>query len=226
MELILDASSKSTRVGVALKGLLQWSSSPLAPQEHTRQLLPAILEGMESTSTAFRELELIVVALGPGPFNGLRVAVSAAKGLAAGTGSAIAGISTLEAEAHRCLPGTGTVRPVTAAGRTTVATALFEWRDGAWVQVEDARLVDAAELTQFVDDNAPLCGEIDDVFDTAKAAAPERALRMATGNGSRLESLAELGWKRFCAGDVASVAALQPLYARPPHITIPRDRRP
>jgi tRNA threonylcarbamoyladenosine biosynthesis protein TsaB len=226
MELILDASSRSTRVGVALKGLLQWTSDPLAPQEHTRQLLPAILKGMESTSTAFHELELIVVALGPGPFNGLRVAVSAAKGLGAGTGAAVVGISTLEAEAHRCSPGTGTVRPVIAAGRTAVATALFEWRDSAWVQVEDTRLVEAAELTQFLDESAPLCGEIDDAFDVVHAAAREQALRIATGRGSRLDSLAELGWKRFCTGDVASVAALQPLYARPPHITIPRDRRP
>ena len=209
-----------------MKGLLQWTSDPLAPQEHTRQLLPAILKGMESTSTAFGELELIVVSLGPGPFNGLRVAVSTAKGLGAGTGAAVVGISTLEAEAHRCSPGTGTVRPVVAAGRTAVATALFEWRDGAWVQVEDTRLVDAAELRQFVDENAPLCGDVDNAFDAAQAAAPEQALRIATSSGSRLESLAELGWKRFIAGDVASVAALQPLYARPPHITIPRDRRP
>jgi tRNA threonylcarbamoyladenosine biosynthesis protein TsaB len=226
MELILDASSKSTRVGIALKGLLQWTSDPLAPQEHTRQLLPAILKGMESTSTTFHELTLIVAALGPGPFNGLRVAVSAAKGLCAGTGAAVVGISTLEAEAHRCSPGAGTVRPVIAAGRTTVATTLFEWRDGAWVQLEDIRLVDAAELRQFVDESSPLCGEIDDAFDATQAAAPELALHIATGSGSRLESLARLGWKRFCAGDVASVAALQPLYARPPHITMPRDRRP
>jgi len=226
MELILDASSRSTRVGVAQKGLLQWTSEALAPQEHTRQLLPAILKGMESTSTVFHELELIVVALGPGPFNGLRVAVSTAKGLGAGTGAAVVGISTLAAEAHRCSPGTGTVRPVIAAGRTAVATALFEWRDGAWAQVEDTRLVDAAELAQFVDESAPLCGEIDEVFAAAQAAAPELALRIATGSRSRPESLAELGWKRFCAGDVASVSALQPLYARPPHITIPKDRRP
>ena len=226
MELILDASSRSTRAGLALNGLLQWSSAPLAPQEHTRQLLPAVIQGMEATSTTFHELELIVVALGPGPFNGLRVAVSAAKGLAAGTGAAIVGISTLEAEAFRCLPGSGTVRPVVAAGRAAWTTALFEWRGEAWVQVEDARIVDAVELTQTMDGRVPLCGEIDDVFDASQAASLRTALSTATVSGSRLEVLARLGWRRYSAGDTAVAAALQPLYARPPHITVPRDRRP
>ncbi|TFH37093.1 MAG: tRNA (adenosine(37)-N6)-threonylcarbamoyltransferase complex dimerization subunit type 1 TsaB [Dehalococcoidia bacterium] len=225
MELILDASSKVTRAGVASQGLLMWTSEPLPPKEHTRRLLPAIVTGLHATSSTFDDVVLIVVALGPGPFNGLRVALSSAKGFAAARGAAIVGISTLEAEAYRCPPAIGTVRPILSAGRTGFATALFAWQDGVWTPTEDARHVDAAEATRFLEEHVYLCGEIDALMELAPASvAPTRCF--AAAREPRLEVLAALGWQRYSAGCTSSAAALQPEYARPPHITTPRERRP
>jgi tRNA threonylcarbamoyladenosine biosynthesis protein TsaB len=224
MELILDASSRSTRAGLAADGRLRWTSHPLPPQEHTRQLLPVVLDGLRATAATFADLNLVVVALGPGPFNGLRVAVSTAKGLVIGTGSSLVGISTLEAEAYRCSPDTGTVRIAVAAGRTAFTTALFTWTDSRWVQVEEARHIEGEELRCL--DDFPLSGELDagDTCSPTREMPPGRPA--ATVCGSRIESLATLGWLRYCTGHVASTAVLQPLYARPPHITSPRNRRP
>jgi len=226
MELILDASSPASRVALATRGTLQWESSALAPQEHTRELLPAVLQGMQLTAVSFTDLEAIVVALGPGPFNGLRVAVSTAKGIAQGTGAAIVGIPTLEAEVARCKPDAMRIRPVVRAGRANFTTALFEWSGRHWRCVEAARHMNVPELAQLATGNVLLCGEVNEFRTALAALEPAAVVSAAAQLSTRTEALARLGWERLQSGDTVAVAALQPLYVNPPHITIPRDRRP
>ncbi len=224
MELILDASSASSRVGLASQGTLVWDSSRLVPQQHTRQLLPETLRGLNETSTGFSEIALVVVALGPGPFNGLRVAAATAKGIVTGTGASLVGIRTMHAEVNRCPPSFGTVRPILRAGRTGFITALFNWREGSWQQLEDEHYIADATYEQSSGEAIHICADGED----SGASLPDnhRPILRVTGIVlSRLELLASLGWRHYSAGDTSSAAALQPVYARPPHITTPRDRR-
>jgi tRNA threonylcarbamoyladenosine biosynthesis protein TsaB len=226
VELIIDAASQAARAGLSSRGVVEWSTDPLSPREHTRQLLVAVLNGLKTVHTTFQDVEVIIVSLGPGPFNGLRVAVSIAKGLAAGTGAAVVGIPTTEAEAFRCEPCPGTLRALICAGRTGFTTALFAWRDPQWVQVQDNLHVDVSRLEEVLDGSERLCGDVDDVLSALPPLSPWRTRTAATSRGSRLDALASLGWARYMRGDVTSAATLQPLYARPPHITVARDRRP
>ncbi|MCK9357381.1 MAG: tRNA (adenosine(37)-N6)-threonylcarbamoyltransferase complex dimerization subunit type 1 TsaB [Dehalococcoidia bacterium] len=226
MELVLDASSPSTLVGVGLRGRLAWTSAPIASQEHTLKLVPEVVRGLEETSSAPADIELITVALGPGAFNALRVAVSAAKGFAMGTGAALVGIETLLAEALRCPQSARRVRPVLRAARAGFATAVFAWQEAQWLKVEEERFVDEATLAQLADAETPLCGDdAADVCEQLRLAYGIAVSRVPPASVSHLEALAAAGWARYRAGDVTPAATLQPLYVRPPHITLPRDRR-
>ncbi len=224
MELILDASSASPRVGLASRGTLVWDSSHLVPKQHTRQLLPEILRGLDETLTGFGDIALVVVALGPGPFNGLRVAAATAKGIVTGTGAALVGIRTMLAEVNRCPPSVGTVRPILRAGRTGFITALFTWREGSWHQVEDEHYIADVAYVQSSGEAIHCCDDTEDPG--TSVPGNHRPILRATGIVlSRLQLLACMGWCRYSAGDTSSAAALQPVYARPPHITTPRNRR-
>jgi tRNA A37 threonylcarbamoyladenosine modification protein TsaB len=68
----------------------------LANQAHTRSLLPSIVEVLESSGLGMSDVTAIAVALGPGSFNGLRVGLSTAKGLAIALGQPLVGASSLE----------------------------------------------------------------------------------------------------------------------------------
>ena len=225
MELILDASSQSSKVGLAHTGRLLWASEPLSPQDHTCEFLPAILTGLQSVCTIFSQLRFIVVALGPGPFNGLRVAMATAKGVAVGTGAAIAGVPTLEAEISRCAPSNHPVRPVVTAGRSNFTTTLFRRRAGDWQQVEDTRHMSAIDIAAEMDAGTVICGDTREYLSVLRASDVSATPPCATHLTSRLEALAALGWHRCLAGMTIEATSLQPLYVHPPRITTPRERR-
>ncbi|MFW6056741.1 MAG: tRNA (adenosine(37)-N6)-threonylcarbamoyltransferase complex dimerization subunit type 1 TsaB [Chloroflexota bacterium] len=225
MELILDASSTTVSTALAKDGALIWSGQWLSQNDHTRRLMPELMQGLEATSTAPRDVTAIIVALGPGPFNGLRVAVAAAKGFAIGTGATIYGIGTLEAEAARCSPDVLEVRPVLRVGKSGFVTALYA-RDGfEWHMQDDIQVLDEDALAELPIGGSALCGELEPDHVERLTRAMGNRIRVHNPEMTRTESLLRLGYARIAAGGFTPVALVQPVYARPPHITQPRDRR-
>lgn len=66
-----------------------------------QERLPVMaLEAFQTTGIKPKALDIIGVTLGPGSFTGVRVGLSFAKGLAAGSGVPLKGVGTLEALGH------------------------------------------------------------------------------------------------------------------------------
>jgi len=93
------------------------------------RLLPMILMTMAAARCGFADLDLIAVTVGPGSFTGLRVGLSAARGLALAGEIPVGGVTTFDA-ALEALP-----LPATA-GRA-VAIALNSKRGDLFVQFYD-----------------------------------------------------------------------------------------
>jgi tRNA threonylcarbamoyladenosine biosynthesis protein TsaB len=66
---------------------------------HAEALMPLIVRVMDKAETEFAELDRIGVTVGPGSFTGLRVGISAARGIALASGKPAVGLSTLSAYA-------------------------------------------------------------------------------------------------------------------------------
>lgn len=71
-------------------------------------LMPMLAEVLASAGLTWADLNAIGVGTGPGNFTGIRISVSAARGLALGLGIPAVGVTHLEAQVH------GVPRPVTA----------------------------------------------------------------------------------------------------------------
>ena len=67
---------------------------------HAEILVPMIRLVLSAASTRFDDLDLIAVTVGPGTFAGIRVGLSAARGIALTTGARVAGMTTLAATAE------------------------------------------------------------------------------------------------------------------------------
>jgi tRNA threonylcarbamoyladenosine biosynthesis protein TsaB len=62
---------------------------------HAEALMPLIYHVMQRAQMAFADLERVAVTTGPGSFTGLRVGISAARGIALATDKPTVGVSTL-----------------------------------------------------------------------------------------------------------------------------------
>ncbi len=84
------------------------------------RLMPLLEEVLAEAAVGWRDLAALGVGIGPGNFTGIRIAVSAARGLALSLGVPAVGVSTLEAQAFG-VPG-------------VVVSSLDARRDGLYVQ--------------------------------------------------------------------------------------------
>lgn len=62
---------------------------------HAEAIMPLIARVMDAAGMAFAQLDRIAVTTGPGSFTGLRVGISAARGIALAAGKPAVGLSTL-----------------------------------------------------------------------------------------------------------------------------------
>lgn len=77
-------------------GVLAQESAPMV-RGHAEALMPLLGRVMSAAHTEFLEIDRIAVTVGPGSYTGLRVGVSAARGIALATGKPAVGLTTLAA---------------------------------------------------------------------------------------------------------------------------------
>jgi tRNA threonylcarbamoyl adenosine modification protein YeaZ len=222
--LAIDTSTDSTSLAIVRDGQIVTELTWQCLKNHSVELMPRLNQLLEQAGLNPNSIKGIIVARGPGSFNGLRVGVSTAKGLAFSLGVPLAGISTLEATAYQHSEGGLPVCPITSAGRGEIATALFQQRDDDWCRVMEEHITKVGSLLSKITTRTIFCGELtEDIMEEIrhklgrKAIIPSPASRLR-----RAGFLAELGIKRLSAGDCDPPATLQPIYLRRPQITQPR----
>lgn len=92
---------------------------------HSRTLLPMIESALKNTDKAVSDIELFVLAAGPGSFTGVRIGAATVKGLAFAENKACVGVSVLSAMAKGFEDFSGIVCPVINARRGQVYCAVF-----------------------------------------------------------------------------------------------------
>lgn len=134
---------------------------------HSVTLLPMAQELLKRVGVELKDVDVIAVAAGPGSFTGLRIGVSAAKGLAWALDKPCAKVSTLEAMAWSAVALGGNLCPVMDARRGQVYNALFTSDGTSPARVTPDRAISLEELSQevkkagktqiLVGDGAQLC---------------------------------------------------------------------
>jgi tRNA threonylcarbamoyladenosine biosynthesis protein TsaB len=191
-------------------GIAAHESLPMV-RGHAEVLIPLIARVLERARLTFSEIDRIAVTTGPGSFTGLRVGISAARGIALATGKPAVGLSTLAAYAA----------PFIAADDTLPVVAVIDARhDHVYLQVFGPggrtlvapRLVPIAEARRAATTGAPrLVG----TAATMLAAAWPPGERAPTVVDQR--SAPDIEWvARLGAAAVETGAPPKPLYLRAP----------
>ncbi len=121
---------------------------------HSEQLHIFIKEALQGASLSFSDLDAVAISKGPGSYTGLRIGVSAAKGLCFSLDIPLISISTLESMAQQVAPKENTVViPVLDARRMEVYSAVF---DAGHKQIRETRaeIINRDSFQEFTDRNA------------------------------------------------------------------------
>jgi tRNA threonylcarbamoyladenosine biosynthesis protein TsaB len=172
-------------------GLVAHESQPMK-RGHAEALMPLIARVMHQSGLSFAALDRIAVTTGPGSFTGLRVGLSAARGIALAARKPAVGLTTLSAYAA----------PLTSEhGEHPIISAIDARHDHVYVQVVTG---DGGALVR------PRVAPIEEALDASRFGAPH-----LVGNAARI--LADR-WPKTAASpvsvnpqvapDIASVAWL------------------
>ena len=188
---------------------------------HSERLMSAVDRVLADARWTPRELSGLAVAIGPGSFTGLRIAISTVKGVALALALPIAAVPTLDAMAV-ALPWTSLpVCPVLAARKGEVYACRYRW-DGAVMRREWDYLALAPEaLAARLGEPTLLAGDgaVHVVSPWARTLPPPRRLPSPACVGV-------LGLEQLRRGESVSAAALAPLYLRPSEAELKRRAVP
>ncbi len=224
MQLAIDTSTDSASLALVQDGKVLAEATWRCGQNHSVELLPRLAHLLNEAKVEIQTIGCVIVAKGPGSFNGLRVGLSTAKGLAFSLKVPIIGISSLELEAYRHAETGLPICPIFNAGRGEIATALYQKRDNKWCQLTAEHITTVDALGSEISGKTIFCGEyVAVIASQLKKKLKQRAIIPPTQLRSA-SLLAELAKERFKAGDYDHPATLQPLYLRRPAITQPKHR--
>jgi tRNA threonylcarbamoyladenosine biosynthesis protein TsaB len=171
--------------------------------------LAALLENHGFTA---KDIGGFAVASGPGSFTGLRVGLSAVKGLAEVLDKPIAAVSVLEALATLSAES-GSVAAALDAGRKEVFWGLYQLSGGTATRVAEELLSQSEFLRQVRDGNASSVVTSDEsLAELAATGGANARLQLVERNGSELA--ARVGLRKLLAGDTVSVEELDANYIR------------
>jgi len=224
MQLAIDTSTDSASLALVQDDEVLAESTWLCGQNHSVELLPRLARLLNEAKVGLQSIRCIMVAKGPGSFNGLRVGISTAKGLAFSLGIPIIGISSLELEAYQHAETGLPICPIFNAGRGEIATAMYQKKDNKWYQLAAEHITTVEALCSEITGKTVFCGEyVPLIANQLRKRLKQRAI-IATTELRRASLLVKLAKQRLEAEDYDNPATLQPLYLRRPAITQRRHR--
>ena len=220
--LIIDTSTSFGAVGLWRDGGLTRSLAWKSRNNHTAELLPSADALLRADGAAPADLGGVVVTVGPGGFSAVRTGLGVAKGLALGAALPLVGVGSLEASAFPYREAAERVCAALPAGRNAVAWAAFGADGDAWGALtgEAVSPIDEFLAAQPVEERCSAARPWRSLGDSLRERFG-KGLRVVAASAplDRLNGAAELGAAALASGRQGTVAAVEPRYLRPPHIT-------
>jgi tRNA threonylcarbamoyladenosine biosynthesis protein TsaB len=196
---------------------------------HAERLMPMVRTVMDEAANGqgdFGALDAIAVTVGPGAFTGVRIGLAAARALGLAASRPVAGFTTLE-----------TVAAAQDEVGTPVLVALDSKRQDIYVQLFAAGLQPQDAPAAVLPDDLPaflpavpiaVCGDAAARAIAALAAAGRTAALLEgppLPDAAVLAALAAARWPEIEAACRGRSAMPQPLYLRPPDVSLAAPRR-
>lgn len=178
---------------------------------HAEKLHVYIEEVLKEAKINSEQLQAIAVSKGPGSYTGLRIGVSAAKGLAYALNIPLISVSTLQALAKQVEADSGLIVPMLDARRLEVYSAIFDVNNRLVRKIE-AQILDENSFEEQL--------KIGKVFFIGDGVAKTKTL-LSHANAIFIENklpsadqMSALSFDKYKKSDIEDVAYFEPYYLK------------
>ncbi len=217
--LALDCSAGPASVAVIEEGKIVASSFVNVKLTHSQTLLPMVKNTLESGMLKVSDIDAFAISHGPGSFTGIRIGISAVKGLAAAEDKPCIEVSTLQGIAYGFKNTDCVLCAAMDARCKQVYNAVFRIENGVITRLCEDRAVMASEVIKELDgisDKIIIAGDGAGLFeayasekDNVSVAAEPQRYQNACG-------IAVAAEEKLIRGDTVSADGLSPFYLRLP----------
>ena len=214
MSLILNIETTTTNCSVSLSKegetlvLKEDNNANYSHAESLHLFIDAVFSEVNLEPT---EIDAIAVSKGPGSYTGLRIGVSAAKGLCFALNKPLISVSTLEALSHQVHCENGYIVPMLDARRLEVYSAIFD-TSYKMIRGIEAQILDEASFKDYLSsEKVYFVGngveKTKTLISHANAVFIENKLPSA-------KTMSRLAYEKYKKNDIEDVAYFEPFYLK------------
>lgn len=214
MGIILSIETATTNCSVALSrdgdtfALLEDYDNNYSHAERLHVYIDRILkENKLSTG----DLDAVAVSKGPGSYTGLRIGVSAAKGLCFSLDKPLISVSTLEALSRQVKTEDGFIVPMLDARRMEVYCSVFDSEYNSLKDTE-ARILDENSFEEYL--NQGKVHFIGNGVEKTKALISHKNAVFHQGKLPSAKEMGSLAYKKLKINNIEDVAYFEPYYLK------------
>lgn len=227
----VESSAMSAGAAVLKDGKIISESYLNVGLTHSETLMTLVDTALKNSGLAVNDIDAFAVSKGPGSFTGIRIGISAVKGMCFAIDKPVYGISTLKAMAWGAAIEDVIICPVMDARCMQVYNALFTYNGNKLIRLCDDRALKLNELYEEIknsDKKILLVGDGSDI--TKKYFESQDFVNFSVFSEifkfQHASGVAFAAFMRYNNGDVGETGdALKPAYLRLPQAERERQQR-
>lgn len=217
----IETATKNCSVAIAKDGeVLICKEIAEEGYSHAERLHVFIEESLQAVGIGYNDLTAVAISQGPGSYTGLRIGVSAAKGLCYALSIPLIAVDTLESLAAQADVKDGVVIPMIDARRMEVYSAVFS-SEGSMMRNVLAEVI-TEESFSDIQEKVYFVGDCNEKCKTVLTADNFTFLDVIKYPSAR--EMAKISQEKFINNETVDVAYFEPFYLKDFMITSPKKK--
>jgi tRNA threonylcarbamoyladenosine biosynthesis protein TsaB len=218
----IETATKNCSVSIACKGkVIAVKELNNGNYSHAEVLHPFIENVLKESQLTFKNIDAVAVSKGPGSYTGLRIGVSAAKGLCFANNIPLISIDTLQSLANAISISEGCIIPMIDARRMEVYADVFNAQHQSLRGIKAEIIAEDSYLTYL---NKGIVTFLGDGALKCKAVIKHKNAHFIEGKFPSSEQMAILSYEKYTNKTFEDVAYFEPFYLKD-FIAVPQKKR-
>ncbi len=217
----IETATKNCSVSIAKNGeTILCKEIAEEGYSHAEKLHVFIEEVIAESGVSVQDLNAVAVSQGPGSYTGLRIGVSAAKGLCFALNIPLIAVDTLQTLASQVSISEGKIIPMLDARRMEVYSAVFN----AKIEIErpiQAEIINEDSFAEYTD----TIYFVGDCADKCKAVlTKENFIFLEEIKYPSAREMSKISYDKYKKSDIVDVAYFEPYYLKDFMMTLPSKK--